>query len=161
MVFNKNWISYKTGFGSVCGKYWLGLEKLHQLTTNGGAYSLRVEVLSNTTSMWYSAEYWSFVIVSESQGYAIHVFGYSGDAGDAFNVATYSNWVTNGMMFSTPDRDNTGNTNGCSSNFGWWLKNCGTVSLSSANVGFWGTLKFKNIAPDYYVSKSRMMLKIL
>ncbi|KAF1373424.1 hypothetical protein PFLUV_G00238720 [Perca fluviatilis] len=32
--FYRGWDQYKTGFGSPAGEYWLGLEKIHQLTLN-------------------------------------------------------------------------------------------------------------------------------
>ena len=33
--FNRTWAEYRNGFGDVTGEYWLGLEKLTQMTNNG------------------------------------------------------------------------------------------------------------------------------
>ncbi|GFO46220.1 ficolin 1 [Plakobranchus ocellatus] len=41
--FYRNWHAYKEGFGSVRGKYWLGNEIIHQITTSG-KYEVRVDV---------------------------------------------------------------------------------------------------------------------
>jgi hypothetical protein len=49
----QNWVKYKTGFGDVTSNFWLGLERIFQLTniaTNGGVmYRLRFELQSNDT----------------------------------------------------------------------------------------------------------------
>ena len=83
--FNRNWVDYKTGFGNIATNFWLGLEKMHQLTSSR-TKKLRIEIQSLDNSKWFSAEYDTFLIDSEVKGYAIHVTGYSGDAGDGLNV---------------------------------------------------------------------------
>ena len=35
LFFNKKWEEYKTGFGEMGSDMWLGLEKLHEITTTG------------------------------------------------------------------------------------------------------------------------------
>ncbi|ESN96880.1 hypothetical protein HELRODRAFT_86064 [Helobdella robusta] len=44
--FDQNWDTYKLGFGTYYKNFWLGLEKMHQLTTSAD-YRLRFEVLIN------------------------------------------------------------------------------------------------------------------
>jgi len=41
--FNKNWATYRDGFGSGNDNYWLGLDKIYHLVQLGGV-RLRVEV---------------------------------------------------------------------------------------------------------------------
>jgi len=132
-IFNRPWIDYRNGFGDPAGKYfWFGNEKIYQLMTTGN-WKLRVEVQSNDTGAWYSAEYESFRLSNEADKYALNVSGYTGDAGDAYNVATLYEWMANGMNFTTFDRDNdeypTGNC-ATTQGGGWYMK-CGTSSLNS------------------------------
>ena len=75
--FNRSWEEFKFGFGSQDGNFWLGLEKVHKMT-NSAPYKLRIEFMLQNGS-WYSAEYDTFRVESESQYYRIHVGGYSGD----------------------------------------------------------------------------------
>lgn len=161
VVFNQTWTGYRNGFGAVDGKYWFGLEPLYLLTTNGGVgttrYHLRVEIFATAINKWLSAEYSSFYIDSESANYKLHVSGYSGDAGDAFNVGTFASRIINKMKFYTPDRNNScASSNDC----GWWFNSCGTAILSFAAQGSWGTLTIYGISPNYYVGHSRMMIRL-
>src|SRR6218665_1322759 len=161
-IFNRFWIDYRNGFGDPAGKYfWLGNEKLYQLTVTGN-WKLRVEVQSNDTGKWYSAEYESFRLSNEASKYAINLTGFIGDAGDAFNVATYSSWKTNGMKFTTIDNDNDNSPNAsCGENTGgWWWNVCGTSCLNShtRSGNSWGTLQLHGFAPTRYVSSGRMMI---
>ena len=55
------WADYKAGFGSIDDEFWLGLERMHLLTSSR-PYRLRVEIQARSTEFWYSAEYWSFKI---------------------------------------------------------------------------------------------------
>ncbi|ESO01653.1 hypothetical protein HELRODRAFT_140925, partial [Helobdella robusta] len=43
LSFNKSWASYKSGFGIYYRNFWLGLEKMHQLTASAD-YRLRFEI---------------------------------------------------------------------------------------------------------------------
>jgi Fibrinogen beta and gamma chains, C-terminal globular domain len=61
----RSWSEYRDGFGQPASNFWIGLEKLHLLTTSD-AYRLRVELRQNATGFWYSAEYWSFSIQDEA-----------------------------------------------------------------------------------------------
>jgi Fibrinogen beta and gamma chains, C-terminal globular domain len=70
------WASYKSGFGSIGdSNYWLGLERVNQLTSSS-KYRLRIEV-KDTSSVWRSAEYWSFTVGNEaSTNYTLNIAGY-------------------------------------------------------------------------------------
>jgi len=63
--------------------FWLGLERVHLLTTSG-SYRLRLEWQETTTDNWFSTEYWIFYIDDEAQGYMLNVDGHvHGDDGRA------------------------------------------------------------------------------
>jgi len=62
--FSQTWVTYRNGFGLFNGNFWLGNEKIHQLTGSGG-WMLRVEMLLSDNHGWYSAEYTSFAVQSE------------------------------------------------------------------------------------------------
>jgi len=62
--WNLSWADYKAGFKFSGGDFWLGLEKVHLLTSSQ-PYRLRVEVQERSAELWYSAEYWTFKIGDE------------------------------------------------------------------------------------------------
>ena len=107
------WADYKAGFGSIDADFWLGLEKVHLLTSSQ-ACRLRVEIQERSTNLWYSAEYWSFKIGDElNDKYRLEVSGYSGDAGDELRKEDDFNgngdfgcYNHNGIKFTTYDQDN-------------------------------------------------------
>ena len=74
---------YKNGFGSSGWDFWMGLDRLHLLTTSGN-YQLRLEWQEYVSRYWLSVEYWVFYIENEAGGYKLHVSGYvPGDDGRA------------------------------------------------------------------------------
>ena len=107
------WADYKAGFGSIDADFWLGLEKVHLLTSSR-AYRLRVEIQYASTDLWYSAEYWSFHVGDElNDKYRLDLSGYSGDAGDAMRYegddagdGFFGDYNHNGAGFTTYDQDN-------------------------------------------------------
>ena len=48
--WNASWTTYKEGFGKVGTNFWLGLERIHLLTSRH-AYRLRVELKSDQTGL--------------------------------------------------------------------------------------------------------------
>ena len=82
--FNLAWSVFKSGFGTLNGNFWLGLEKVYQLTKSSPA-SLRIEMFT-TTGKWFSAEYAGFILDAETNKYAIHLTGYSGDSSDIMSI---------------------------------------------------------------------------
>merc|ERR1711988_314699 len=80
-----------------------------------------------------TVEYEHFYIESESNGYRLHVAGADGNAGDALGATAAARNVANGMMFSTPDRDNDNKDNfNCAqeTNSGWWMNYCSGSNLN-------------------------------
>jgi Fibrinogen beta and gamma chains, C-terminal globular domain len=57
------WLYYRNGFGSAGNDFWLGLERIYQLTQRGKC-RLRFEML--ISGSWVSAEYWSFTLGDEA-----------------------------------------------------------------------------------------------
>ena len=95
--FNRSWEEFKAGFNDSKGNYWIGNERLSQLTLTD-RYTLRFELQQRNLN-WYWAEYSYFTVLGESRNYTLLVSGYSGNAGDALSYH-------NRMMFTTYDRDN-------------------------------------------------------
>ena len=127
--------------------------------TNSAPYKLRMEFMLRNGS-WYSAEYDTFRVESESQYYRIHVGGYSGDLCDVMNLGH----VHNGMSFTTYDRDNDmyggGNCaikgSGDGGGGGWWYRDCAHFNLNG-NSGSYGFFFYSGQSSHF--SASRMMLK--
>jgi len=162
-MFNRSWNDYRTGFGDPGGEhYWFGNENLYHLTSSGN-WKLRVEVQSNDTGKWYSAEYEFFQLSSNVSGYVLNVSGFTGDAGDSLNYWNPPHTAL-GMKFSTFDKDNDFTTSSnCASSAGggWWWNWCSMSGLNAQNGSYnsWGTLFDKRLAPTRFVSRSRMMMK--
>ena len=74
--FYRGWAEYKRGFGSLTGEFWLGLDKIHRLTSSGN-YKLRVD-LEDFSANTYYAEYDFFKVASEGEKYELSVGRYSG-----------------------------------------------------------------------------------
>ncbi|XP_078583009.1 uncharacterized protein LOC144865860 [Branchiostoma floridae x Branchiostoma japonicum] len=129
--FNRTWEEYKLGFGNKNGEYWLGNENIH-LLTNKKNYRLRIDLEDwQGESRW--AEYSTFRVSGESDGYRLHISGYSGTAGDSMAH-------NNGRRFSTVDRDNDDwSAASCSQRFGgqggWWFGTCTHSFLNGRYLG--------------------------
>src|SRR6218665_2908827 len=163
--FGRNWSEYRNGFGVYNFNYWMGLERMHQLTYCR-PHKLRIEVYYPSLQQWRSAEYNSFVIDAEANNYTLHVSGFSGDADNQLMKAPIANKISNGMQFSTPDVDNDlySMNRVCSTviSGGWWFNGCTYVTLNGVfHVPRKATDRF-----EYYIgntktpiSMSRMMIK--
>ncbi|XP_072802170.1 tenascin-N isoform X3 [Vicugna pacos] len=116
--FFKRWRTYVEGFGDPMKEFWLGLDKLHNLTTGTPTrYEVRVDLQTANESAY--AIYDSFQVASSKERYRLSVGKYRGTAGDAL---TYHN----GWKFTTFDRDNDIALSNCALTHhgGWWYKNC-------------------------------------
>ncbi|CAG2238239.1 Techylectin-5B,Tenascin-N,Fibrinogen C domain-containing protein 1-A,Fibrinogen C domain-containing protein 1,Fibrinogen C domain-containing protein 1-B,Angiopoietin-2,Tenascin-X,Ficolin-2,Fibrinogen alpha chain,Ficolin-1,Microfibril-associated glycoprotein 4,Techylectin-5A,Ryncolin-4 [Mytilus edulis] len=121
--FFRYWNDYKNGFGSVSGNHWLGNDNLHVLTTSRN-YVVRFEVHDFNNNTAY-AEYQSFKVDNEASQYRVTFSGYTGTAGNGFEV-------NNGMKFTTRDRDNDLHPYHCGlgQQGAWWYYKCGITSLN-------------------------------
>jgi len=152
--FNRSWAEYKVGFGDPSGNYWIGNDRLSQLTMTGN-YKLRFDLQSRSnTNNWYWAEYSTFQVLSEANRYRLQVAGYSGNAGwDAFGYS-------NGGMFTTYDRDYDGRTSGnCAvlSGGGFWYGNCAYCGVNNAR-GRQDGFTWERLPGGQQLQSSRMWL---
>ena len=66
----------RKGFGNLCSEFWLGLDKINQLTTSG-QYVLRVDLEDWNNEKRY-AEYNIFKVSNETDKYKLTIGDYSG-----------------------------------------------------------------------------------
>lgn len=91
--FFRTWNEYKDGFGNIAGEFWMGLEKIYELTSSR-VYELLV-VMESFQGEKKFARYSAFGISGESSFYELNLLGqFSGDAGDSLTYHA-------GMKFST------------------------------------------------------------
>ncbi|XP_051861691.1 fibrinogen gamma-B chain-like [Drosophila albomicans] len=115
--FNRDWAAYREGFGSMQGDFFLGLEKIHQLTK-----LRRHELYIRSTLVsggGRGASYLDFKISDEDNGYALKL--------KDSTINHLQLYFTDGMKFTTHDRDNDNNGRvNCAVHFGfgWWYNNC-------------------------------------
>ncbi|XP_051492691.1 tenascin isoform X3 [Apus apus] len=119
--FYKNWKTYVAGFGDPKDEFWIGLENLHKITSQG-QYELRVDLKDRGETAY--AVYDKFSVGDSKSRYRLRVDGYSGTAGDSM---TYHN----GRSFSTFDKDNDSAITNCALSYkgAFWYKNCHRVNL--------------------------------
>ncbi|KAM9256685.1 tenascin [Cariama cristata] len=119
--FYKNWKNYVTGFGDLKDEFWIGLENLHKISSQG-QYELRVDLRDKGETAY--AVYDRFSVGDAKSRYRLRVDGYSGTAGDSM---TYHN----GRSFSTFDKDNDSAITNCALSYkgAFWYKNCHRVNL--------------------------------
>nr|XP_020467730.1 angiopoietin-related protein 4-like [Monopterus albus] len=124
--FNKLWGSYKNGFGSLNGEFWLGLENIHSLSKQG-QYILQVE-LSDQEGEQQAARY-QFQVEGEEKMFALHL---KQDSSSTV-LEEIMNTGASGLPFSTADRDNdlVADIN-CAEllSGGWWFSSCGESNLN-------------------------------
>ncbi|XP_064553813.1 fibrinogen-like protein 1 [Drosophila montana] len=122
--FNRGWDEYKAGFGDLRGEFFIGLEKLHKLTQSQ-PHELYISLKDFQNETRY-VRYSNFVIGNETEVYKIKMLGdFTGNTGDSFKYHLHNN-------FSTPDRDNDGDTGNCALSFqsGWWFTKCYNSNLN-------------------------------
>ena len=129
--FTRGWAEYVSGFGRICGEHWLGLEKIHCLTTRTARTQMRIDMADFRGNENY-AYYNFFMVGNAASEYKLQVAGYSGTAGDSIQVGSGS-FNLNGMAFTTHDNDNDMWSSGnCARDWkgGWWYNNCMSSQLN-------------------------------
>lgn len=158
--FFRDWTSYKQGFGSQFGEFWLGNDNIHALTTQG-TNELRVD-LADFDGKHDFAKYSSFQIQGEAEKYKLILGNFlGGGAGDSLTSQ-------NNMLFSTKDQDNDQGSSNCAVRYhgAWWYSDCHTSNLnglylrglhkSYANGVNWKSWKGYNYS--YKVSEMKVRL---
>ena len=127
--FNRGWVEYEEGFGSLTGEFWYGLRPLHCLT-NQGQWQLHIDfTFTNGTKSYLS--YKSFSVGSANSQYQLSISGFTGVTTDPFSTHSL-----NGMKFSTKDRDNDKSGRHCAVNGdgknsgGWWYNHCSHIHVN-------------------------------
>lgn len=84
--FQTNLVSYRNGFGDPKGELWLGLVKLHAITSYQ-RHELYVHIVDYDHNTHY-ARYDNFVVGNEKENYELKSLGtYVGDASDAMRLS--------------------------------------------------------------------------
>ena len=86
--FYRGWTDYKNGFGNLHGEFWLGLDKIHRLTTTI-KNKLRVHLMDTKSKTAY-AEYNMLAVASENK-YKLSLGTYSGNLGGNKEIYFYEN----------------------------------------------------------------------
>ncbi|XP_035772645.1 ficolin-2-like [Anopheles albimanus] len=155
--FYRGWNEYRDGFGDLNKEFWLGLEKVHQITS-GRKHELIVE-LKDIRGTYKFARYDAFEIGSETDQYILKELGkYNGTAGDAM-------CSNKGMQFSTKDQDNDVSIGLCAQlhEGAWWHWGCTYANLNGRYMNavnrksmYWYSFKGRQ-----GLSYSRMMIREL
>ncbi|XP_062135322.1 fibrinogen-like protein 1 isoform X1 [Drosophila sulfurigaster albostrigata] len=123
--FNRDWATYRKGFGSYKNDFFLGLEKIHRITSLQ-RFELYIHLVAVNGST-YNARYDEFKISDEHSGYKLSLGKFDGTInGDAMRVSE-------NMKFSTFDRDNDIGFGNCAVYWGsgWWYRICYDCNLNA------------------------------
>uniref|UniRef100_A0A672NJD9 Tenascin N n=1 Tax=Sinocyclocheilus grahami TaxID=75366 RepID=A0A672NJD9_SINGR len=121
--FMRRWREYMKGFGELTDEFWLGLEKIHELTNTPTQYEVRFDLGLGSERTY--AVYDNFKVAPSKQKFKLTIGNYKGNAGDAM---TYHQ----GGSFSTVDSDNDIALGNCALTHqgAWWYKNCHLANLN-------------------------------
>ncbi|ESP02958.1 hypothetical protein LOTGIDRAFT_111080, partial [Lottia gigantea] len=120
--FNKTWVEYRDGFGSLTSNHWLGLQKMHMIINNG-TYQMIVNMKLKNDS-FYQHYFNDFQIENESNLYRLN---FSNAKPHSTSPLGDSLTDSKGMAFSAFDQDNDNSTSNCAMirGSGWWFNDCG------------------------------------
>jgi len=129
---HKLWEDYKHEFGDRVNEYWLGLQRMHDLTKNGNWY-LKIAVKydldkydnpSSRRGETALGVWESFSVASEEEKFQLNI----GNLIEKANIGTVDPmYWSNGMKFTAEDRDNDDRSSeNCAVQWGggWWHNDC-------------------------------------
>ncbi|XP_051860813.1 fibrinogen-like protein 1 [Drosophila albomicans] len=123
--FNRDWATYRKGFGSYRNDFFLGLEKIHRITSLQ-RHELYIHLVA-LNGIIYNARYDDFKISDEDSGYKLSLGKFNGTINDD------EMRVSENMKFTTFDRDNDKSDDGnCAFWYksGWWYDDCANCNLN-------------------------------
>ncbi|XP_060658614.1 ficolin-1-like [Drosophila nasuta] len=136
--FIRDWATYRNGFGSLESDFFLGLEKIHRITSLQ-RYELYIHLVAVNGST-YNARYDDFKISDEDHRYALSLGKFSG------TIVWDAMRDSENMKFLTYDSENDEYDDyfSCSDLYesGWWFKPCAHCNLNLPN---WRKLSWKSI----------------
>ncbi|XP_064545445.1 fibrinogen-like protein A [Drosophila montana] len=155
--FYRDWATYRAGFGSLEGDFFLGLDKIHRVTS-AQPHELYIHMEGFDGIIKYY-RYEEYAIAGEDDQYRLNISGKAvGNArGDELSYH-------NNQKFSTYDRDNDNwNSGNCASKDkyagGWWYKHCVGSNLNGKYYNFMVD-KYDAIYWDGYVSLKTVKMLI-
>ena len=125
--FNRTWVEYEKGFGSLTTEFWYGLKNLNHLT-NRGTWEMMIDLeLTNGTAI--SLHYRTFRVGPAEDMYALTIGGFLGTSDDPMAYH-------NKMKFTTKDVDNDNiKFRNCAQYWGteeptggWWYDGCWRIN---------------------------------
>lgn len=140
ITWSETWTTYKYGFGNLEADHWLGNEYISFITQQKW-YKVRI-ALTDANDHHRYAEYDSFVLRNETDGYRVILGKYEGNAGDPLTSSQTKNMHDN-MRFSAKDKDNDRSTiENCADihGGGWWYDSCYNAQLNHKGGLYWSTL---------------------
>jgi len=120
--FIRTWSEYINGFGDLNSEFWIGLDKIYNLT-NSKSRSVKFD-LQTTNGVWINGTYGTFYIESELMNYELHVSNFTSG-----NLDSYSFTYNNGKSFYTYDHDNV-DTCATRRYGGWWYGDCTYLNIN-------------------------------
>ncbi|XP_028392900.1 uncharacterized protein LOC114517402 [Dendronephthya gigantea] len=128
--FNRDWATYKHGFGDLEKNFWLGNDFIHRLAPTKRELLLD---LNSEKGDHAFVLYKSFQVNSEEDLYRLHVSKYQDSVANCMQGE-------NGKRFTTYDRDHDNHKNeNCAvkRKGGWWFSACGQCHLNGVHGGSW------------------------
>ncbi|XP_055600843.1 fibrinogen-like protein 1 [Uranotaenia lowii] len=159
--FYLGWKDYEEGFGDLEGEFWLGLEKIHQITSSR-RHELVVLLKAFGENSFELAKFDDFRLADKAEQYALKSLGqYNGTAGNSLSAHL-------GQKFTTFDMDNdqrNGENCAVERKGAWWYDGkmfCGDSNLNGryvvddCNGMFW--IGMRLMCPSLEIS--RMMIRV-
>ena len=134
--FNQNFVKYQKGFGYLEGEYWIGLNRINQLTQSAYQHNTTLRIKMCTfDEECAETRYNNFKVLGPGFWYRAYITGFdpNSTAGDALGNEAQANRTAHLQRFSTFDRDeDNSDTLNCArqSNSGWWHNQCWLANLN-------------------------------